>query len=183
MEKLQKSNQSNEKQFVLAAATLSKHCEHVEHCESNSVNDINLVSEKLLQIALSIAIENKINLAEVYLKKLQTVEAKKHLQKTLLNEDPSLQAGPLTKDITWQKIQINQLIYDRQSEPNMLGIPKYEQVRHYALQITKLASLLFEATENNQLKDFCDKHLADIAIIGVKLATLRGIKLPDLELE
>ena len=84
---------------------------------------------------------------------------------------------------TWAEIQVAQLIHDRQFHPDVFGLSKLDQIRHFTFHVTKLAGLLVDAIDNSDWNTFQQERLADIAVFGVKIATVCNATLPPLPVE
>ncbi len=80
---------------------------------------------------------------------------------------------------TWDEFQIGQLVHDRQFHPDVFGTSRYDQLRHYSFALARLPGAWYKAAQSGQVDDFYDQHLADVAIFGVRLASLINLKLPD----
>lgn len=162
------------------AADLAAFCEHVEHNEVNSVYDAARAGDRLRQIAAELSARSGISLAATYAARIREVE-----EKSLMRHMPLFAQGPelagahaLDSADNWDQVQIGQIVHDRQFHPDVFGLPKIEQIRHYTFHITKLAGLLVDAIENKDWITFQHQRLADIAIFGVKIATVCNIQLP-----
>ncbi|WP_420626806.1 hypothetical protein [Candidatus Poriferisodalis sp.] len=92
-------------------------------------------------------------------------------------------ADALAEAHCWDEVQIAQVEHDRQFHPDVFGLSKVDQLRHYTFHVTKLAGLLVEAVDLGNWETFRDERLADIAVFGVKLATVCNERLPSLEID
>jgi hypothetical protein len=88
-------------------------------------------------------------------------------------------AEALSGAYRWEDVQVAQIIHDRQFHPDVFGLSKIDQLRHYTFHVTKLAGLLADAADTDSWAGFRDERLADIAIFGVKLATVCNERLPS----
>ena len=160
---------------------LSTHCDHVEHNEPNNVNDINVAGQQLRDMAVELALRNNISLLELYANRIRAMEESSIMRHAPLYRGASsfLGAETIVTASTWHDLQIGQLQHDKQFHPDVFGMPKYQQLRHYVLHIAKLPDYLSKAIMENDMAKFCQERLADVIVFGVKLATLRGEELPD----
>ncbi len=68
--------------------------------------------------------------------------------------------------------------HDRHYHPDVLGLSRYEQIRHYAFHLAKLSGAAAEAASGDE-SDFLARRLPDLLLFGLKLATLTNEPLPD----
>jgi hypothetical protein len=63
----------------------------------------------------------------------------------------------------------------------VLGLSRYEQLRHYALHLAKLAGAAAAAAaiEGDAERDFLARRLPDLLLFGLKLATLVNEQLAE----
>ncbi len=169
-----------QRDFTRAAADLASFCEHVEHNEPNSVKSAASAGDRLREIASQLAIRSEISLVAKYAARIRDVEANSLLRHVILFDDEEGLAGTeaLTVATTWNELQISQIIHDRQFHPDVFGMSKVNQIRHYTFHVTKLAGLLIDAIDGDDWAAFQESRLADIAIFGVKIATVCNVKLP-----
>ncbi len=164
---------------------LSTHCDHVEHNESNDVNDINVAAQQLRDIAVELALQNDVSLLALYANRIRAMEENSIMRHAPLYGGASsfLGAETIASSSTWHDLQIGQLQHDKQFHPDVFGMSKHQQLRHYVLHIAKLPDYLSKATMENKMAEFCQERLADIIAFGVKLATLRGEELAETPIE
>ena len=84
----------------------------------------------------------------------------------------------MTSAANWAEFQIAQVVHDRHFHPDVFGLSKIDQLRHYTLHVTKLAGLLIDAIDSHDWPSFSPHRLSDIAIFGVKIATTCNDRLP-----
>ena len=172
--------EESQRAVTRAAADLAGFCEHVEHNEPNSVESAANAGDRLREIASQLSVHCRVSLVARYAARIRAVEEKSLLRHATLFEDEMSLVGAdaLTLATTWDELQIGQIIHDRQFHPDVFGMPKIDQIRHYTLHVTKLAGLFVDAIDNNNWDAFQQDRLADIAIFGVKIATVCNVKLP-----
>lgn len=166
--------------LVRVAASLASYCEHVEHNEAHSVEDAARAGGSLRSIALALARAAEVSLLELYRARIEAIEAASLHSATAIDgivEMPG--ADALRHATTWRQVQIAQLLHDRRFHPDVFGLAKLEQLRHYTLHVTKLAGLLIDAEEPESWRWFAHQRLPDVAVFGVKLATVCNRTLPD----
>lgn len=172
--------EASQRALTRAAADLAGFCEHVEHNEPNSVESAASAGDRLREIASQLSVRGGVSLVAKYAARIRAVEEKSLLRHASLFEDEMSLAGAeaLTFATTWDELQVGQIIHDRQFHPDVFGMPKIEQIRHYTLHVTKLAGLFVDAIDNDEWDAFQQERLADIAIFGIKIATVCNVELP-----
>lgn len=171
--------EASQRALTRAAADLAGFCEHVEHNESNSVDEAAHAGDRLREIATQLAACSGLSLASIYAERIRSVEQKSLMRHASLFDNATELPGATALEAaeSWDEIQIAQIIHDRQFHPDVFGLPKIEQVRHYTFHVTKLAGFLVDAIDRNDWATFQQERLADIAIFGVKIATVCNIQL------
>ena len=161
-----------------AAAALAGFCEHVEHNEANSIDDAVRAAEHLRDLAADLSAQDGVSLHEAYAERIAAVEAASLLRHARSDGEPDLAgAKKLAAAGTWEQIQLGQLVHDRQFHPDVFGLSKIDQIRHYTFHVTKLTGLLADAIENDDWEAFRNQRLADVAVFGVKIATVCNVQL------
>ena len=171
--------------LIRATADLARYCEHVEHNEPHSVADALSAGERIRSIAATLSATSDISLATIYAARIRMVEEKspmRHVSRRHGSVDLS-GADVIDAARTWRELQIGQLIHDRQFHPDVFGLSKIDQIRHYTLHMAKLAGCFVEALDNDTWDMFQHNHLADVAIFGVKIATVCNSELPELSVD
>jgi hypothetical protein len=165
--------------IVRVAAALASFCEHVEHNEPILSQLPNDAARRLRVIASKLAFEAQLELASVYLARIRSVEEASLYSGRIGSNDVELSgADSMMSAHTWQDFQLGQIVHDRQFHPDVFGLSKIDQLRHYTFHVMKLAGLLVDAIDSNDWPSFGPKRLADIAIFGVKIATACNDRLP-----
>ena len=177
--------EASQRALTRAAADLAGFCEHVEHNEPNSVNEAARAGDRLRDVASQLSARSGVSLVAEYAARIRAVEEQSILRHASLFEDAVSLPGAeaLASATTWEDLQVGQIIHDRQFHPDVFGLPKIEQVRHYTFHVTKLAGLLVEAIDNDDWESFQYERLADVAIFGVKIATVCNIRLPRVTID
>ena len=172
--------EASQRALTRAAADLAGFCEHIEHNESNSIGIAARAGDQLREIAANLSARSGISLTSAYAARIRAVEEKSLLRHVSLFESAVTLPGAevLASAQTWDEVQIGQLIHDRQFHPDVFGLSKLEQIRHYTFHVTKLAGMFVDALDNNAWPIFQKERLADIAVFGVKIATVCNIELP-----
>ena len=168
-----------------AIGVLCAYCEHGEHVEPSRVDDVIRAGACLRDVAVELSCWRGISLTAAYAERITAVEAKSRLRNVGLGALPEHVPGAvmLARAKTWRDIQEGQLQHDLQFHPDVYYNTKLYQIQHYTNHIGKLAGLLADAIDNCDWDLFGDARLADVAIFGVKLATLCNIDLPNISAE
>lgn len=171
--------EASQRALTKAAADLAEFCEHIEHIEPNWVDKAARAGDHLREIAAQLSAHSGLSLASAYAERIRSVEERSLMRHVSLFDDATELPGAaaLSDAKGWDEIQIGQIIHDRQFHPDVFGLSKIEQVRHYTFHVTKLAGLLVEAIESGDWASFRQERLADIAIFGVKIATVCNVQL------
>ena len=173
--------EDSQRALTRVAAQLASFCEHVEHNEASSIEEAAHAGDRLRNIAMDLAIGSGLSLVDTYAARIRAVEQRSLLRHLSLFPNsidlPGADALDMAK--TWDQVQVCQIIHDRQFHPDVFGLPKVEQIRHYTFHVTKLAGLLVDAIDDDDWHTFQQERLADIAIFGVKIATVCNIQLPS----
>lgn len=163
--------------LVRISGTLATHCDRVEHNEIASRDTVIEMGDALRELASSTSRSHCLDLAALYGARLGAIEAKHPAFR--LNPFDGRQGVEQAK--TWADLQAVQYMHDVTYHPDVAGLAKYDQLRHYTLHVSKLAKLALEASElhgGSAWVPFLTERLPDLAVFGVKLATVCGHKLP-----
>jgi hypothetical protein len=169
--------------LVRVAAALAAFCEHIEHNEPTLPQLPIDAARRLRFLAVDLAVEAGLDLASCYAERVQQVEKASLYSKVPSSTSLSLPgAEAMNASATWADFQVAQVIHDRQFHPDVFGLSKIDQLRHYTFHVMKLAGLLMDAIDSDSWCDFAPERLADLAIFGVKIATACNDRLPLAEL-
>jgi hypothetical protein len=162
-------------QLATASASVAGYCDRAEHLEPADPALIRAAGAILRDLALELAAERQIDLVQGYRGRLESVEQR----------HPLYPAGGFAAveeisefGATWRDLQRVQWEHDRHYHPDVLGLSRYEQLRHYAFHLAKLAGAAAEAASGDD-RDFFARRLPDVLLFGLKLATLTNEQLPD----
>jgi hypothetical protein len=159
-------------ELATASAGIAGYCDRAEHLEPTDPELIRAVGATLRELAVRLAAQNGIDLVQAYRARLESVEQRHPLYPAsgfaAVEEIPDRSA-------TWRQVQRVQWEHDRHYHPDVLGLSRYEQLRHYAFHLAKLAG----AAVNGDDSGFLSRRLPDLLLFGLKLATLTNEQLPD----
>jgi hypothetical protein len=155
-----------------AAAAVANYCDHVEHNEIADRAWVLGVGADLRQLAWELAVGAGLAPIELYAERLGEIEARNVLA------HPGSYDGhrAALEATTWRELQLVQIAHDRHYHPDVIGLAKDEQLRHYALHLSKAVGAFAEPREREEL---LRRRLPDVLLFGVKLWTVMGSRLPD----
>jgi len=166
--------------LIRSAAACASFCEHVEHNEPTTTHEVVSAAGEMRQMAAQLAKGSGLSLCDAYAARIRGVEAVSLLRHTSGVQASALAgADALDAAKNWDEVQVAQLVHDRQFHPDVFGLSKVDQLRHYTFHVTKLAGLLVDAIDAGTWRAFREERLADIAIFAVKLSTVCNERLPS----
>ncbi len=158
------------------AATVANVCDHVEHNEHADISDVRVAASRLRTAGIALAVQFELDPVGLYRNRLVAVERRN----VLFDPDLFDAAGAVPTDATWAQLQRVQIAHDRAYHPDVLGMPKLEQLRHYALHVAKLAGAIASTLDGSVApEDLARRRLPDCLIFGIKLSTVTGERLAD----
>jgi hypothetical protein len=161
--------------LAAASARVGGYCDQAEHLEKTDPSVIREAGAVLRDVALDLAADNQIDLVQAYKSRLEGVERRHPLYPA--GGFAAVDAIP-KQGATWLQLQRVQWEHDRHYHPDVLGLSRYEQLRHYAFHLAKLAGAAAEAATGDE-HDFLSRRLPDLLLFGLKLATLTNEQLLD----
>jgi hypothetical protein len=163
-------------ELAQAAAAVSNYCDHSEHNEALERSWVTDAARTLRVTSCAIALYQGEDLRSCYAARLDHIEKRNPLWSS-----QDLDGAALVKAAsTWRDLQLAQAEHDRRYHPDVMGLSKMDQLRHYALHVAKLAGAVAEvATGRGQRPDFCARRLPDLLLFGLKLSTVMGEQLDE----
>ena len=154
------------------AAGVANFCDHVEHNEIADRAWVIDAGAYLRVLACDQAVAAGFSPIQLYAERLGDIEARNVLG------HPGAYDGhraALEAD-TWRELQLVQAEHDRHYHPDVLGLAKDEQLRHYALHLTKIVGAFAEPRGQREL---VHRRLPDALLFAIKLSTVMSVRLPD----
>lgn len=154
------------------AAAVANYCDHVEHNEAAETSWVLDAASELSRLALQFAQDAKVDLVELYSERLRMIEARNVLAQ------PGGFAGweaALTAQ-SWRDLQLVQIEHDRCYHPDVFGLAKTEQLRHYAFHLAKIVGAFADAADPEEL---IQRRLPDVLLFAMKLQTVMGERLGE----
>lgn len=163
-----------------AAGRVSTFCDRLEHGESAERAAVSEAARLLREGAFGYAREAGLDLLDLYAARLGRSE-RSHMLARPASFDGEKAARSAT---TLRELQRVQVEHDREFRPDVFGLSRYEQLRHCALHLAKLAGSAAELYEDpSRRSDFERQRLPDVLLFGLKLATLADERLSEEPLE
>ena len=158
------------------AADVANYCDHVEHNEEVSPGWVLGAASDLRQLAVKVANAEGIDLLASYGSRLLAIEVK-----NVMNSAESFDGSVAVQQAhSWRDLQLVQIQHDRFFHPDVLGLHKLDQLRHYSLHLSKLAGAFARWAMDEKIDDeITDRRLPDILLFGIKLSTVMGQKLTE----
>lgn len=162
--------------LVKAAGTLATYCDRAEHSEVADRQSVTAVALSLRSLAVATCHDTGFDLHTLYAERISEIE-RRH---PAFADDMFDGASMVRIAKTWAQLQSAQYRHDQAYHPDVIGLAKWEQLRHYTLHISKLAMLSLETSETAAERTaFLARRLPDIVIFGIKLSTVCGERLSD----
>jgi hypothetical protein len=157
------------------AGCVANVCDHVEHNESADPIEVRVAGQRLRAVAGRLAEQAGESLTSLYRDRLGAIEAR-----NVLHHDGSPDGPSLVFDgASARELQLVQMEHDRYYHPDVMGLTKADQLRHYALHLAKLAAAAADTARGLvAADDFVVRRVPDMLLFGLKLATVTGEKLP-----
>ena len=156
------------------AGVVGNVCDHVEHNESADPMEVRVAGQRLRAIAVHLATRSGRSIMDLYAERLRAIE-----ERNVLYRDGGFDgAQGVTKTASWRELQMVQIEHDRFYHPDVIGLTKADQLRHYALHLAKLAACAADTARGfTACDDFLHRRVPDMLLFGIKLATVTGEKL------
>ena len=156
------------------AGVVGNVCDHVEHNEAADPMDVRVAGQRLRTVAVRLAECSGRSITALYGERLRAIEERNVLHR----EDGYDGAECVTDAASWRDLQLFQAEHDRYYHPDVIGLTKADQLRHYALHLAKLAGAAADTARGfTPPEDFLSRRVPDMLLFGVKLATVTGEKL------
>lgn len=158
------------------AGVVANVCDHAEHNEVADPLEVRIAAQRLRAAALRLALGASESITTLYQNRLRAIELRNVLHHPGAFDGPSL----VTESASWRELQLIQIEHDRFYHPDVLGLTKADQLRHYALHLAKLAAAAADAARGLiPQDDFVARRVPDVLLFGLKLATVTGEKLQE----
>lgn len=167
-------------ELIDVAGLLCGLCDRAEHNEGVDIGALQMLGARLRDAGLAFLEEAGQEPVAAYRRRLGQMETKSVLH----DEAIPLPAAELAGPVSWRQAQLVQVRHDREFHPDVTGMPKRQQLEHYALHLGKLVRHRWLAdTAPEKWTDWAAGRIADPLIFGVKLATVVNERLPESPLQ
>jgi hypothetical protein len=155
-----------------AAAAVANYCDHVEHNEDAEPEHVAAAADAARELAVEFAATANADIVALYAERLAAIEERNVLKRA---DSYDGHAAALAA-MSWRDLQIVQSDHDRIYHPDVVGLAKNEQLRHYALHLTKIVGAFADAAEAAEI---LFRRLPDTMLFAIKLQTVIGRRLSD----
>jgi hypothetical protein len=164
-------------ELVDLSGLLAAWCDRAEHNEGVARDELLAIGGRLRTLGLGLLDDAGLEPVPAYADRLRQIEAKN----VLFDEDgPDVPSRLAQPSCSWRTVQLVQAAHDRAFHPDVVGLPRVQQLQHYALHLAKLARYLQLAGNRADARtDWTAGRVADVLIFSVKLATVANFRLPQ----
>lgn len=161
--------------LAAASAAVANYCDHVEHNERVEIEWVRDAARTLRETALWLCELAEVDPVELYAERLAVIEERNVHHSEHSHDGPAAARGVRE----WRALQLVQDGHDHAYHYDVVGLTKSEQLRHYALHVSKLAGACADAAQGRlDQEDFLSRRVADMLLFGMKLSTVTSEKLP-----
>lgn len=162
--------------LAIAAGLVANHCDHAEHNEHVDAQWITNAGSTLINAGLEIAAQLGVDPIEQYGVRLAQIESA-----NVLHGSATFEGLQSVRDArTWRDLQIVQAEHDRAYHPDVAGLTRADQLRHYAFHVAKLAAAVAKlCLDECGLDEIRDRRMPDMILFGIKLHTVVATRLPE----
>ena len=116
------------------AGAVGNVCDHVEHNEAADPMEVRVAGRRLRTVAVRLATNAGRSITDLYGERLRVIETR-----NVLHQDGGFDgAAGVSETSSWRELQLLQIEHDRFYHPDVIGLTKADQLRHYALHLAKL---------------------------------------------
>jgi hypothetical protein len=155
-----------------AAAAVANYCDHAEHNEVVDRGWVTTAGATLERLAFDLAPTVGVDLLAAYAERLGSIERRNVLAGTAVFDG----ARAASSASTWRELQLVQAEHDRVYHPDVLGLSRSDQLRHYAFHLAKLVGAFATSDDDVEL---LARRLPDTLLFAIKLRTVMGERLPE----
>lgn len=166
---------------AILSGTVANYCDHAEHVEASEEDRKSVIEAavSLRGLAITIVKHESQDLQALYADRIEEVENR---HPTVIPEEPKEIDGKklILEAKTWRDLQRAQVAHNRFYNPDVLGLSRNNQLRHYALHLAKLGKSLAEQAQGTASKeDFIRTRLPDMVIFSILISVSMNEALPE----
>lgn len=148
-------------------AAIANYCDHVEHAEIAEQEHVAAAANEILLLAVKFATAHDVDPLALYAERMKVIESRSVLHW----EGASDGYAAVRSARTWRDLQIAQAQHDSFYHPDVIGLAKSEQLRHYTLHLAKIVGAFAAPTPAH---DLVARRLPDTLLFAVKIHTTLG---------
>jgi hypothetical protein len=161
--------------LVMAPGSVCSYCDRIDHNEGTDPAVLLAAGETLRSVAISVTEASAGKVRKLYAARLEQLEARNVLSQ---HDGPSW-PDQIRQAKTWRDVQMAQVRHDATFHPDVFGLSKLEQVKHFAFHLGKLVGHMHAGCRDEvSWNTFFEGRFIDLLIFGVKLATVANHRLP-----
>jgi hypothetical protein len=154
---------------AIASGDVANYCDHTEHSESADEADVLRAGLTLRESAIAIGAAAGINVHEAYADRIGAIES----GNVYFSLDSVAGREKALRARSWWELQQVQVQHDKYYHPDVTGLSRNDQLRHYSFHLAKLGKALAEAQKGlDNWEDFARRRLPDMLLFGIKLSTV-----------
>jgi hypothetical protein len=159
-----------------AAADVARYCDRAEHCDEVDREWVLRAGDTCRTAAFRLSRAGGVEIRQLYAARLDRIE-----ENQILGTARNVSAAESIRNAdTLRALQTAQAEHDRVYHPDVYGLSRINQLRHYSFHVTKLvgaiADLIVEPTD---WEDFFVRRVPDMLLFGIKLPTVMGQNLSE----
>jgi hypothetical protein len=163
------------RELAVITGSLATYLDRSEHLEPPARDMVPDAGRRLRDVALDFAFELGVDVIAAYAERLKQLELRNVINAPATVDPPGL----VLSATTWRDLQAAQVEHDRWFHPDVFGMPRWDQLRHFVLHLAKLTAFVAQLDEHGDWFDFVDRRLPDMLVFGVKLPTTAGVRLSE----
>ncbi len=155
-----------------AVGDVATYCDKVEHNEPADPKAVADAGAAIEQAVVALARQFGTDVVSAYADRLAVIETRNVLDYPTAYDG----AAAVREARTWRDLQLVQVEHDRHFHPDVIGLHKLDQLRHYVLHLAKLVGAFAAATDGD---DLLARRLPDCLLFAIKLRTVTGTRMAD----
>lgn len=155
-----------------AVGIVATYCDKIEHNEPADPKAVADAGAAIEHAVVGLASRLNVDIVAAYADRLAVIETR-----NVLDHHDAYDGAAAARDARgWRDLQLVQVEHDRHFHPDVIGLHKLDQLRHYVLHLAKIVGVFAEAAD---LDDLLARRLPDCLLFAIKLRTVTGTRLGD----